>query len=195
MYADAETSLYYWNSRYYDPKTCRGIQPDRMSVAEHVERWLRMLRTPGHPPAELNPYVYVANNPLRWIDPTGEVIPWRDPYDDSEFNRVANPKGKCDICSDYASGMHNNVIIPIENTALGAAAGGGLAAAGGKAAMSVYGAYARTLAILRICIRLFKDPIPPALPPPVPLSPPPFIKPAPGVPTPKLPGTNPGPNP
>jgi len=26
------------------------------------------------PPLELNPFVYVANNPLRWIDPTGESI-------------------------------------------------------------------------------------------------------------------------
>jgi RHS repeat-associated protein len=75
MYSDSETGLYYWNSRYYDPKTGRGISPDRMSVAEHVARWKANMGTPGQPPLEINPYVYVANNPLRWTDPSGEAIP------------------------------------------------------------------------------------------------------------------------
>ena len=39
MYADQETGLYYWGARYYDPKIGRGISADRMSVAEHVEKW------------------------------------------------------------------------------------------------------------------------------------------------------------
>jgi hypothetical protein len=65
-----------------------------MSVAEHVQKWrssLRALSRRGNlkgplsnvsalvgtsivnrPPLELNPYAYVANNPLRWVDPTGE---------------------------------------------------------------------------------------------------------------------------
>jgi RHS repeat-associated protein len=71
MYADAETGLYYWYSRYYDPKTGRGISADQMSVAAHVRRWRANLGTLNQPPLELNPYVYVANNPLRWIDPNG----------------------------------------------------------------------------------------------------------------------------
>jgi RHS repeat-associated protein len=68
MYADAETGLYYWGARYYDPKTGRGIQPDGMSVAEHVQRWQANMRSPTRLPLEINPYVYVANNPLKWID-------------------------------------------------------------------------------------------------------------------------------
>jgi RHS repeat-associated protein len=71
QYFDSETGLYYWGARYYDPKTGRGISADRMSVAEHVERWKANLGVLGQPPLEINPYAYVANNPLRWIDPLG----------------------------------------------------------------------------------------------------------------------------
>ena len=42
-----------------------------MSVAEHVQRWRTRMGVPGQPPLEINPYVRVVNNPLRWIDPTG----------------------------------------------------------------------------------------------------------------------------
>ncbi len=73
MYSDSETGLYYWGARYYDPKTGRGLSPDRMSVVDHVGRWKAGLGLPNQPPLEINPYVYVGNNPLRWIDPTGEA--------------------------------------------------------------------------------------------------------------------------
>jgi hypothetical protein len=163
-----------------------------MSLLEHIKRWRVSMDELGAPPLEANSYVRVVNNPLRWNDPTGEAIPWRDPYDDSEMNEVLYPTG-CGSCFDYASGVHNKVISPITNTAMGAAAATGLVVAGGKAAASVYGAYSRTMKILNFCIRLFKDPIPPALPPPVPPSPPPVIRPVPRVPIPKPPGSSPSP--
>ena len=73
MVADQETGLYYnWNN-YYDPKIGRSITADRMSVAEHVQLWRANMGMPGQPPLEINPYVYAANNPLRWTDPTGEA--------------------------------------------------------------------------------------------------------------------------
>ena len=66
MYADSETGLYYnWNN-YYDPRIGRWITANKMSVAEHVQRWKA-----GTGLLELNPYVPVLNNPLRWTDPTG----------------------------------------------------------------------------------------------------------------------------
>jgi RHS repeat-associated protein len=55
---DAETGLYYYGARYYDPKLGRFISADTM-VPE-----------PFNPQA-LNRYSYVLNNPLRYIDPTG----------------------------------------------------------------------------------------------------------------------------
>lgn len=71
QYFDQETGLYYnWNN-YYDPKIGRWITADKMSVAEHVQKWRASLGTPEQLPLELNPYVYTANNPLRWVDPDG----------------------------------------------------------------------------------------------------------------------------
>lgn len=51
---DAEIGLYYYRSRYYDPKTGRFISED-----------------PSH--AESNPYAYVANNPVNRFDPFGLI--------------------------------------------------------------------------------------------------------------------------
>ncbi len=55
---DAETGLYYYGARYYDPILGRFISADTI-VPE-----------PTNPQA-LNRYTYVLNNPLRYIDPTG----------------------------------------------------------------------------------------------------------------------------
>ena len=54
QYYDAETQLHYNGARYYDPKIGRYLSPDPVGLD-----------------AGLNPYTYVSNNPLRWIDPTG----------------------------------------------------------------------------------------------------------------------------
>lgn len=71
MYADGESGLIYNGDNYYDPRTGRWIKPDGMSVAEHVLRWRSRMGVPGAPSLEINPYVRVLNNPLRWIDLDG----------------------------------------------------------------------------------------------------------------------------
>jgi RHS repeat-associated protein len=71
QYFDAETGLHYNNARYYDPKAGRSISADRKSVAKHVQRWQENMGSPVRLPLEINPYVYVANNPLKYIDPSG----------------------------------------------------------------------------------------------------------------------------
>jgi RHS repeat-associated protein len=71
-YYDAESGIFYnWNN-YYDPRTGRWIMADRMSVLQHVQRWkARLKRGVVGQPLEINPYLAVNANPLRWTDPTG----------------------------------------------------------------------------------------------------------------------------
>ena len=84
---------YNW-FRTYDQKTGRYDQVDPISVGEHVQMAsLRMKLNriySGRPsfahsqfapsswgaggPLELNPFAYVADNPLRWVDPTGQGV-------------------------------------------------------------------------------------------------------------------------
>ncbi len=55
---DVDTGLYYLQSRYYDPMTCRFVNADRYaSTGQGIA---------GH-----NMFVYCNNNPLNYSDPTG----------------------------------------------------------------------------------------------------------------------------
>jgi len=56
---DPESGLYYYRARYYDPHTGTFLQEDPV-------RGILSL------PASQHSYTYVANNPLRYIDPFGE---------------------------------------------------------------------------------------------------------------------------
>jgi RHS repeat-associated protein len=55
---DAETGLYYYGARYYDPKLARFISAD--TVVPYV-----------YHPQSLNRYSYVVNNPVILTDPSG----------------------------------------------------------------------------------------------------------------------------
>ncbi len=58
---DAETSLYYYNARYYNPVMGRFISADTI------------VPDPRNPQA-FNRYSYVQNNPLRYVDPEGHFL-------------------------------------------------------------------------------------------------------------------------
>ncbi len=57
-YYDTETSLYYLQSRYYDPETCRFINADSLLIAGDYLQGTNM-------------FAYCLNNPVMYVDPTG----------------------------------------------------------------------------------------------------------------------------
>ena len=57
QYEDAETGLYYNDHRYYDPGIGRYLSPDPLGLRGGV-----------------NSYAYVANNPLKYVDPSGLIL-------------------------------------------------------------------------------------------------------------------------
>ena len=89
---DPETGLYYYRARYYDAKvgrfitrdpilhpatnnrSCKGISSIHQSFFPVFERLLKN-------PQNLNPYVYVRNNPIKYVDPFGLACGsgWNEP--------------------------------------------------------------------------------------------------------------------
>ncbi|MDY7038527.1 MAG: RHS repeat-associated core domain-containing protein, partial [Thermodesulfobacteriota bacterium] len=60
---DPETGLYNYNARLYDPIIGRFITPDSI------------IQDP-YDPQTLNRYSYCVNNPLVYIDPSGQIVEW-----------------------------------------------------------------------------------------------------------------------
>ncbi|MCD9024089.1 S8 family serine peptidase [Cohnella silvisoli] len=58
---DEESKFYYLNARYYDPKLARFLTEDTY-------------RGQANDPLSLNLYTYVANEPIKYVDPTGHLI-------------------------------------------------------------------------------------------------------------------------
>ncbi|OGX35201.1 MAG: hypothetical protein A3B73_04420 [Omnitrophica WOR_2 bacterium RIFCSPHIGHO2_02_FULL_63_39] len=72
---DAESGLYYYRSRYYDPKIGRFLQEDPEQPGQvRVQGGRVVVIKPSAPSLvsqRLNPYVYVSNNPINLVDPYG----------------------------------------------------------------------------------------------------------------------------
>ena len=62
-YYDTESDLFYLNSRYYDSKLGRFISPDALSILEETKGLIN----------GLNLYMYCADNPVMYVDPTGRA--------------------------------------------------------------------------------------------------------------------------
>lgn len=62
-YYDSETGLYYLQSRYYDPTTCRFVNADDLSMA---------VCTPGSITYSKNTYAYCENSPIMHCDLNGK---------------------------------------------------------------------------------------------------------------------------
>lgn len=84
---DVETGLDYFLARYYSPQQGRftSIDPVAMTVGRLYD------------PQQINLYLYCRNNPLVFIDPTGEQIDYadqgsREAYDDYEKFLNSNQK-------------------------------------------------------------------------------------------------------
>ena len=63
---DFETGFYFANRRYYCPETGRWLSPDGL--------YLLQPQTDRGDPRTLALYAYVANDPVNYIDPTGNAI-------------------------------------------------------------------------------------------------------------------------
>ena len=66
-YYDSETGLYYLNSRYYEPNTCRFINADDISMLEVTQNSIN----------GLNLYAYCLNNPVNDSDTEGKASWWQ----------------------------------------------------------------------------------------------------------------------
>jgi RHS repeat-associated protein len=86
---DASTGLYYYRARYYDPGLGQFLSPDPLPATLDE-------------PLEQNPYLYVRNQPLRFVDPLG--LAGDRPYKDLSLDELI--KRKQDLKAKYWRTLH-----------------------------------------------------------------------------------------
>ncbi|MCI0563542.1 MAG: RHS repeat-associated core domain-containing protein [Nitrososphaera sp.] len=87
---DDETGLDFFGARYYASTQGRFTSADNFLNDTHV-----------YDPASWNLYVYVRNNPLRYVDPTGEEIFSTNLSDDEEKKLIADLQNKTGFKNIY----------------------------------------------------------------------------------------------
>ena len=79
---DTESGLYYYRARYYDAKVGRFISQDpllsplnpmALGISSSMNKLVWLLPYLKFNPKNLYPFVYVANSPLKWVDPWGLI--------------------------------------------------------------------------------------------------------------------------
>ena len=120
-YFDQENDLYYLQSRYYDPETCRFVNADDISYLDP--------ETIGG----LNLYAYCGNNPVMGVDPEGN------------FPILAFILGLCALVgmgltiAGVTSGNHTLTAIGLTFVAIPAFISGGMAVVAGIAGATYLG--------------------------------------------------------
>jgi RHS repeat-associated protein len=75
---DFDTGLLYVDSRYYSPSNAKFLSPD--PVVMDFDLSTSYGQAMLHDPQLQNRYSYGRNNPMRFIDPTGEMVEEFQPY-------------------------------------------------------------------------------------------------------------------
>jgi RHS repeat-associated protein len=88
------TGLYYYGARYYDPNIGRFMSPDSI------------VQSPNNPQT-LNRYSYCINNPLKYVDPSGQVVEING-YDASQIYSMIN--WDYDIWAYVSQSMNSNTL-------------------------------------------------------------------------------------
>ena len=124
---DTDTGLSYMNARYYNGKTGRFMSQDPIFISVGFDL---------SDPQSLNSYAYARNNPLRYIDPNGEwfkeVITGKQSWGDFTLEVGEASQYLYENDSTWKTAMDHPYIA---GGVIGV--GGGLAAAGGAAGLTV----------------------------------------------------------
>jgi len=96
------------DSYYYDPKTGRFVNADRVAVFDETKTDIN----------GLNLYAYCANNPMMFVDPTGQIWDWFD-------NTFIQPIGNAiDSAVGWVSDNALTIVLIVGIVALTIATGG-----------------------------------------------------------------------